>query len=74
MERMEKKCIDCKEIKPFSEFNGRPNYTKSGKEYLKSQCKPCDVKRMVKWRKKNPEKFSTYQKKYYLDKRKVKKI
>jgi hypothetical protein len=53
-----KTCNTCKETKVASEFYK----LKKSKDGLNAQCKACYNLRIKKWRKKNPEKYTTYKK------------
>ena len=54
-----KKCISCKEIKPFADFypkaNGRPQ----------SACKECELRRHREWKALNPQHMFDYVKEYH---------
>lgn len=49
-ERGMKRCLDCAEVKPLSEF-----YMASHGGCYQPNCKPCGTKRVAKWKAKNPE-------------------
>ena len=51
-----KKCRDCGETKPLADFFRN----KGGKNGVRSYCKPCDRRRATAWKKKNPGKVATY--------------
>ena len=55
-----KKCIVCKEVKPFSEFNPR----KKSKDGYNNKCKKCISDYNKKYRKANKEKIKLNNKKY----------
>jgi hypothetical protein len=56
-----KKCSDCHEIKSAEMFSK----ASSKKDGLHNICKNCDVERIRKYRKNNPEKVKETRQKYY---------
>lgn len=64
---MDKKCRDCKEIKPFSEFYKK----KESKDKLTYECKKCWCKKTKILREKNPEKIKETNKKQYIKNREI---
>lgn len=59
-----KTCSDCGKKKPYDQYTERANPYKTGVRYYTPYCKDCMVKRSVKWRKKNKEKYNEYQRDY----------
>jgi len=55
-----KRCCRCKKMKPTSEFAK----DKRRKDGLKSFCRECHNKYESEWRKRNPEKFATRNRRY----------
>ena len=57
---MEKKCNDCGEVKPLTEFYKRAS-SKDGYNYY---CKPCNRARVRAWEQVNPERVKEYRERY----------
>lgn len=64
IEEQLKKCSDCGKKKTLDQYTERKNHRGTGVQYLSPYCKDCMVKRSVKWRKKNKEKYNEYQRDY----------
>jgi len=64
-DKLNKVCTICKIEKPMSEFS--PNGSRHKQTiYPKSHCKLCEIKRLKAWRKDNPEKFKSAQRRNNL--------
>lgn len=68
-----KHCRGCGKEKPLASFGKRTYLTAKGKKKstTRAYCSECATKRTYEWRKKNPEKYNKYQRKYQ---KKLKKI
>lgn len=61
---MKKTCGECTKKLPIEQFSIRRKLTRRGDPYLNSYCKACMTERTKAWRKKNYDKFLTYQRAY----------
>jgi hypothetical protein len=52
--KAEKRCPECFQVKPASEFYVR---LKAGREQLDAYCKPCTKQKSVAWQAAHPERF-----------------
>lgn len=59
-----KTCNDCGKKKMLDQYTERKNHRGTGARYLSPYCKECMVKRSVKWRKKNKDRYNAYQNEY----------
>ncbi len=59
-----KTCNDCGKKKTLDQYTERKNHRGTGVQYLTPYCKECMVKRAVKWRKKNKDRYNAYQNEY----------
>lgn len=48
----EKRCVDCRQVKPIEDFSASGAKSKGGKS---SYCRPCAAVRMARWRAANPD-------------------
>jgi hypothetical protein len=59
-----RRCYECNEDKPNTEFYLRPNYTGTGKARFLPYCIKCESDRKKRWREDNPEQNAVHHRKY----------